>query len=513
MTQAREHLEMSRYVLLAAALVLTLVLYRDTFESIISIWNRSGTFAHGWIIVPISIFLIYRQRHAVVRAGLSQDYWVAVLILGVIGVWVLARLAGVLVLEQLAAVSLIPFTVWLFLGTRACLRILFPLAFLWFAVPFGEFLIPYLMQFTAEFTVLAVRLTGIPIYQDGLYFSLPTGNFEVAVACSGIRYLIASLALGSVFAYLNYNGWRKRVIFMLLALAIPLVANGLRAFGIVMIAHASGMKLATGVDHLVYGWLFFGLVIFVMFWVGGRFADKAPANSDDVSTVSDSVGNASTVILSLLGIVLILMGPATLSWLKSGSIPDTANQEVVLPEALNGWQMLDDQPDGNWLTPNFPGHSRMHRALYRSKANEIEFLSTHYFGQTQDAELINSENRVFDPEQWDQVRRDSTIVTMTSGIEIPVEIVSLMGDGREYRIWQWYLVDEREVTSSIKAKLLETWGLVRRDSSGSHLFSFALRGNSDPSADDLLHEFVSQHYKTLKQCAIQGFCEGDPGGR
>ena len=65
-----------------------------------------------------------------------------------------------------------------------------------FAVPVGEFLLPVFMEWTADFTVLALRLSGIPVYREGLQFVIPSGNWSVVEACSGIRYLIASLMVG-----------------------------------------------------------------------------------------------------------------------------------------------------------------------------------------------------------------------------------------------------------------------------------------------------------------------------
>ncbi len=47
------------------------------------------------------------------------------------------------------------------------------------------------------------------------------------------------------------------------------LANTLRAYIIVMLGHFSDMKVATGADHLIYGWVFFGLVMFLLFWIGG----------------------------------------------------------------------------------------------------------------------------------------------------------------------------------------------------------------------------------------------------
>jgi exosortase A len=155
-----------------------------------------------------------------------------------------------------------------------------------FAVPFGEFLLPPLMEQTADFTVFALRATGIPVYREGLYFTIPSGNWSVVEACSGLRYLIASITLGFLYAYLTYHSIRRRAIFVVVSVIVPIVANWLRAYMIVMIGHLSSMKLAVGVDHLIYGWLFFGLVMLILFWVGSFWReDFAQPSETPVSTV------------------------------------------------------------------------------------------------------------------------------------------------------------------------------------------------------------------------------------
>jgi exosortase/archaeosortase family protein len=146
-------------------------------------------------------------------------------------------------------------------GWAVARELTFPLLFLFFAVPVGEFMVPPMMEWTADFTVKALQLTGIPVYREGLQFVIPSGNWSVVEACSGVRYLIASFMVGTLFAYLNYRSSKRRVIFMLVSLAVPIVANWLRAYLIVMVGHLSDNKLAAGVDHLVYGWVFFGVVI------------------------------------------------------------------------------------------------------------------------------------------------------------------------------------------------------------------------------------------------------------
>jgi exosortase A len=171
---------------------------------------------------------------------------------------------------MIATVSL---AVWAVLGTAALRLLAFPLAFLFFAVPFGEFLMPTLIDRTADVTIWALRLTGVPVYREGNFFTIPTGRWSVVEACSGLRYLIASLMVGCLFAYLSYRTLRRRAIFVACAIAVPIVANWIRAYMIVMLGHLSGNRLAVGADHLLYGWVFFGVVMALLFFIGARWRE------------------------------------------------------------------------------------------------------------------------------------------------------------------------------------------------------------------------------------------------
>jgi hypothetical protein len=51
-----------------------------------------------------------------------------------------------------------------------------PLSFLLFAVPFGVEALPVLMNWTADATVLALRYTGVPVFQEGRNFVIPAGS-------------------------------------------------------------------------------------------------------------------------------------------------------------------------------------------------------------------------------------------------------------------------------------------------------------------------------------------------
>ena len=113
-------------------------------------------------------------------------------------------------------------------------------------------------------------------------------------ACSGLRYLIASFTLGTLYAYLTYRSLARRLVFIALSLIVPIVANGIRAYLIVMTGHLSDMQLAVGVDHLIYGWVFFGFVMLLLFWIGSFWREDDKANANDgagPATETEAISN------------------------------------------------------------------------------------------------------------------------------------------------------------------------------------------------------------------------------
>jgi exosortase A len=257
---------------LAVVVLLTVFVpawYWTTSWSMVLKWWTNETYAHGLVVLPVSLWLVWRSRAQLAALPLRPAKW-AIAALGLAGfAWLLGALGDAVGVQQAAVISMIVLAIVATAGMDVTRVLAFPLLFLYFAVPFGDFMLPYLMELTADITISALRVVGVPVYREGLHFSIPSGRWSVVEACSGIRYLIASLMVGVLFAQLTYRSWRRKLAFIALAAVVPLVANGLRAFMIVMIGHLSDNKLAVGVDHLIYGWVFFGVVMLPMFWPAG----------------------------------------------------------------------------------------------------------------------------------------------------------------------------------------------------------------------------------------------------
>ncbi|MEX2453637.1 MAG: exosortase A, partial [Rhodospirillaceae bacterium] len=243
-------------------------LFWGTVSQMVTTWYVSATFNHGFLIAPICGWLIWERREAIAAYVPKPDFRGVLPIAVCAAFWLIADAASVNFIKEFAFVGMIQATVFTVLGWRLVRAMLFPLAFLLFAVPFGEFLVPYLQDLTAVMVVAGLNWIGIPVFLDGIFLSIPSGNFLVAEACSGVRFLIATVALGALFANLSFRSLSRRLIIVLLSIAVPIVANGIRAFGIVWLAHISDHTIAVGVDHLIYGWIFFAIVTVLLLAIG-----------------------------------------------------------------------------------------------------------------------------------------------------------------------------------------------------------------------------------------------------
>jgi exosortase A len=505
-------------VLLVAAVLL---LFRDTAVAMVTIWVRSETFTHCFLVPPIVAWLIWRRRERLAVLPARPAPWVLLGVLTTCLLWLVGELASVNAATQLALVVLIALVVPAVYGIAVARELTFPLLFLLFSVPLGEFLVPSMMDWTADFTVAALQASGLPVYREGLQFVIPSGHWSVVEACSGVRYLIASFMVGTLFAYLNFSTARKRWIFALLSLLVPLVANWLRAYMIVMLGHLSGNVLAAGVDHIIYGWVFFGIVIGIMFVVGARYGDMDAAHPPPLpqcglATLFADAGSRRAgsshpvarwlVVAAAAGMMLATQG---LQWqLSLGGASDPV---LALPADLGPWQgqAIDDAP-GRWK-PAFQNASVVAERRYTNGAQggaEVRVWVGYYRNQNYERKLVTSTNGLaegrHDP-AWAVASHGST--TAATGLGVTALRTAELRDAvvattPRLRVWQVYWVGGNWTTSDARAKLaLATEKLLGRGDDGAVVLIYTPLAPGAPpqTADNLLRSFVEQELGALHQ--------------
>jgi exosortase A len=441
-----------RGAVIALALLLPVLIYFATAQSIVAIWNRSETFTHGYLIVPITLWLAW-QRRDTLRQMPATPFWPAlILLLGCGFGWLLADLGDVQIVKQYAFVAMLPLTALAILGTRIARTIAFALLFLLFAVPFGEIFIPRLIDITANFTIDALRATGIPVLREGNSFSIPSGNWSVIEACSGLRYLIASFTLGTLYAYLTYRSAKRRALFVLLSIIVPIFANSGRAYMIVMIGHLSGMTMAVGVDHLIYGWLFFGIVMFLLFWIGSFWREDT-ADTVAAAPVRQGAAPSTARLLAMaLGVAACIgIWPLYSAFLARSE--HTASVASV-PAIHASWQ--DSAAFTDWA-PAYSPPQAQRQQFFQDGARRVGVTLLYYRNQDANSRLISSTNYLVSSQKnnpwhaYDATARSETL----GGRVLKVREEKLTGPSGSMLVWHWYWIDGATTASDYAGKALQ----------------------------------------------------------
>lgn len=297
--------------ILAAGAILLGLLFHQECAAAVRVWMESTAYGHCFLIAPMAAYLAWDRREQL--QGLVPQPWPAAALLGVpvALTWFAAERLGVMEGRQLAAIAALEALALATLGPRLYRALAGPLLYLVFLVPFGAFLTPALQQFTADFINAGLAVLNVPHIVTNMVVEIPEGTFYVAEACAGLRFLIAAVAFGVFFALLNYRSPGRRFAFVVASCVIPVVANGFRALGIVLLGHVLGSAEAADADHILYGWLFFSIVLLLLVAAGLPFRQASRREQLTVGAHRSLAGSGrGAAVAAVLLILLAAAGPA-----------------------------------------------------------------------------------------------------------------------------------------------------------------------------------------------------------
>ena len=389
----------SLQLLAAVCGAILLIFWSDVWDMVATWWNIS-TYAHCLIIVPIIYWLVHQRRQELVK--IKPVTWAPGLLIIAAAAfgWLIGEAAGISFARQLGVVMMLQGAVITILGPNVARGLAFPLFYAFFLVPFGEEIVPQLQTITAKMCMILLGWSGIPAYIDGVFISTPTGYFEVAEACSGVKFLIAMVAYGALVANVCFKSWPRRIMFMILATITPIIANGIRAWGTIYIAHHSSIDFAAGFDHIFYGWIFFALVLVLVMGIGWKFFDRGlDENSVDAAELQTEPSMQITWKKATAVIVALLITPVV--W--AGTIDGYSSRipaEIDMP-TVAGWQQVEYQPTYQW-EPRFDGNSWQKLARYRNvDGAEVDLFIAVYDRQQKGRELVGYGQGAIDPDsKW-----------------------------------------------------------------------------------------------------------------
>jgi exosortase A len=441
-----------------AALGLALVsataafVHQDAIVAAAATWIGSPTYGYALLVPPVVAFLIWRQRAALRRMAPRPWPWGLVLIGGAALVAKIGQAGSALVVEQLALIALLQAATLTLLGPAVFRRLVFALTYLYLAVPLGAGLIPPLQEFTARFAAGLLDILGVPARLNGVLMQIPGATFHIAEACAGLRFLLASFAVGLLLAYLFLRGWWQRLLFTALSIALPIVGNGLRAAWVVLAAHRGGPSAAVGVDHLTYGYVFTGLLLACLVGLAAMFGAPrraALAGSQLAAMPIATYGTGGRIALTTTAALAMTALPP-LAARPSEHCP--VAPILRSPQIEAPWRPVG--PAANWR-PVAANPDAELRHAYRGDSSAVDLYVGYYCTQRSGAEVVNEAHRLTGDEHWLVEAQGRDRLDASAG-QVPVQTAEIRYAGQRRLVLVWYWVDGQFTADPFAAKLLQT---------------------------------------------------------
>lgn len=436
--------------------------YYKALADMTSVWLGSETYSYCFFILPLCLYLIYEKKAQLAYVSIKPSLLLLIPLLFGQAIFLLSDLAGIGVLTHLAAYGSLICLIGAVYGVNILKFLMFPLGYLILSVPMGEELVPALQNITADISVYLVELVGIPVYREGLYIYISNGTFEVAEACSGIRFLISMIAIGLLYAYLYYQSIWRRLVFVALSLIIPIVANGIRAFGIIYIGHKSDMQHAVGADHLVYGWLFFSIVLLLLMAVGkfwredlaDKVNDSQPAKPAQLPL---SIATSATLLLVTLSV--LAFKPLYENFVVGQY--QQISQESSLLTFMKSHVNEDYSVSFN---PSFEQADEKYQAKILHNDINVEVYVAQFYADNKESELINWGNRIYDIDKFSLISEHNITLEKADG-NINATLLKLAAlNGTKRNLLYWYDVNQNRTSNKLAVKKAQ---LLNKLSGGS----------------------------------------------
>lgn len=424
---------------------LLILFHRDVADLAFIYWN-STTFGHCLFVPPVIGWLVW-QRSSEVRRIAPSAWWPGIVVVaGGAASWFVGAIAGVAFARHLGLVVMLQGAVIAVLGPQVARALLFPLAYMTFLVPFGEFLDAPLQIVTRDIAVPLLHLFGVPAQIDGVLITTPTGYFEVAEACSGAKFVIAMIAYGALVANVCYVSWTRRAAFFAMAMVVPVIANGIRAFATMYAAHLTSVEAATGFDHILYGWVFFALVMAGVLAIGWRWFDRDPdaawVDVDAIAAMPVRRADGFRVTAAVLALATVVYATGGMLVARADALP----AQLHLPD-VPGWTRVGIDDAAPWQ-PYYPNADhRLFGRYSNGRGAVVDLGIAVYAGQREGHELVAfGQGLLRENDRWVKVTDEAPLATGR------VERITAPGPV-ERIVATWYRVGGTTTASGARVKI------------------------------------------------------------
>ena len=367
-------------------------------QEIIGPWHEDGTYSHGYLLLGIAGYMFWRNRKFLSYPATKTNSIAIITFVGLCAVWLAARIMGIEVVYR----ALIPFFLlnlfYFVLTPKAASKFVFPCLILLFAIPFWGLLSGLLQIVSAQMVTTIVQSMGLNVFLNDIYITIPAGTFEVAGGCSGIRYLLVTLTLSSIYSHFYYNKASSIIKLTLLSIVLSLVTNWIRIVILVFVGHYTDMQHEMLDDHNNLGWIVFFILMIPMRIYAQKLETNEEADADrnvssKLSYTKRSLTKNAITTASACVIAVSLMG----SILLQSSQMESGEDEVKMIAINDSWTETKYQTNFNPFYVEASGGSIVYSS--NKKKESLQLSIYRYKNTIGDADLTDYRNMPI-PEGW-----------------------------------------------------------------------------------------------------------------
>ena len=258
----------SNQLLIVLLFAVFMLAYFPVWKNLVLHWSSSDEYSHGFFIVPISLFIVWKKKNTLAEITKQPSKWGFVLIILSILLYLFAHFAEIQTVASFSMVLLLPGVVIYLYGYLMLKEILFPICFLLLMIPvpaqiYSALTIP-LQLFVSKVSIGIARLLNIPVYLEGNVIHMSDRILKVVQACSGLRSMISLLALSAIFGYFTLRSNLLRSILFVSGIPAAIIVNIFRIVLIVLAFYCCNYDLTQGTIHSLFGMFIFFLALIII---------------------------------------------------------------------------------------------------------------------------------------------------------------------------------------------------------------------------------------------------------
>ena len=232
-------------------------------------WSNDPRYAHGYLVPVFSLALLWMRRGRVPGEGLRANSWglalialgAAILLVG--GYFRMGSIEGLALLTYLGGVAML-------LGGWPALRWSWPsIMFLFFMIPLPwrieNALGPPLQWLATLASTVTLQTLGFMAFAEGNVIQLNDAKIGVVEACSGLSMVITFIALSVGMALVVNRPVLDRIVLVLSAIPVALLANIARIILTGVLHETIGGHIADKFYHDLAGWVMIPFAL-VLYW-------------------------------------------------------------------------------------------------------------------------------------------------------------------------------------------------------------------------------------------------------